>query len=190
MDFVLAVRINHDGKALATAGVQTLFNGNHRTADGAMYRCADKACRFAQHLTHFHIVAHLHHGIGRCAQMHGKGNHNLLGSGEFYKCQVLCAFLALHRVNTAVVTGVAAFPLSLYIFRNSLVVYLGIVTKLYRLTGQLCKATLTGKSFLNLCPGAVLGVVHFALAVLGTAALAVYKALGAIHHRADTAGNI
>ena len=151
---------------------------------------ADEGGGLTDDLAHLHIVAHLHHGLGRGAGMLGQGDHHDVGLGEAQQGLVLAELLLLGGMDAAVVTGEAALPDGLHIVVDDLEIDLAVITKLDGLALELPETALLAETLVDLLPGAVLVGVHFALAVLGAAALTVHQALGAVHDGTDAAGHV
>ena len=181
---------DHAQHAGPLIGMGVGSNLHHRAADAGMDGSADKASLLTDDLTHLDMVTRLDNGGGGSADVHGKGNHHGVGFGELHQRQMLGKFLVLHGMNAAVealiALGASFGNISLDFFH----IDLGVVPELNLLIQELLGTTLFGKTLIDFRPGAVLLGVDFALAILGTAALTVHQALGAVHNGADAAGDV
>ena len=190
MEGIQAVRLDDDAGAGAAGGMGAVSNSDNSTADAGMDGSGNEACLLGDLLAHLHGVAYADNGVGGSAQVHGQGDDDAFGLGELHQGLVLGGLLALYGVDTAVVAGEAALPDGLDIVIDDLEVDLGVITNLNGLGSQLAQTALCRQTLLDLFPGAVLVRADLALAVLGTAALAVDQALGAVHDGADAAGHV
>ena len=188
---VLAVVLDDNAQDTgALVGVGMRLHGHNGAADGAMDRSADESGLLADELANLYGVTGLDHRIGGSADVHSQGNDHRVGLGELLKGQMLGVFLILGGMDAAVEALVALCPGLGHIGLDGVYIDLGVIPKLDALGQEFLRPSLLLQALIDLLPGAVLLGVDFALAVFGTAALAVNQALGAVYNGADAAGDV
>ena len=105
--------------------------------------------------------------------MHGQGQDDGIGLGEFLQSQMLGKFLVLGGMDAAVEALVPLGPGLGHIGLDGFHIIDGVIPKLDGLIQEFLGSALLFQALVNLLPGAVLLGVDFAFAVLGAAALDV-----------------
>ena len=178
----------HDAGALVRMRMR--LDGDNRAADARVNGSADEARLLADELADVHMIAGVDDGVGRCADVHRQGNDDGVGLRELLERQMLGVVLVLGGMNAAVEAFIAFCARFCDVSLDLLHAGDGIVAQLDGLVEEFFCPPLFFQALIDLLPRTVLFGIDLALAVLCTAALAVDKALRAVHDGTDAAGRV